>query len=381
MNKKRFILAILISFFVIVGLGFIGSQALFPHNFLNDDFADASLNSTLWINSSNVTELAGHTSIESSTKKNGEQDTAYLILDKDFNDSKEYRINFSMKVIMIGVGAFGERSAVISICNKTSSFSWGEQLGTSNCSLLKRFKTTNLPKTNFSLGISNITNNATLYNSDNTINASVSLNNLSQFYLSFFTLASSPPGDTPINETIYLYNFTTYNFSDSTPPNLTIIAPNTTYTSITNVPVNITALDDWQLDYCYFNVTRGASLEVSNTEIKNCINTTFTVSGDANYIIHIFVNDTSGNNNCSNASFSTINYIPPSSSSSSGGGGYIVEKLTDPIQSKVCKDQYPPFKEAWENFKENKSWENFKIVWYAYFSYTLCEAGASLIPT
>ena len=105
-----------------------------------------------------------------------------------------------------------------------------------------------------------------------------------------------------------------------TNPNLTIFAPNTTYTGITYIPLNLSALDDWEIDVCSYNVTRGASTEIANT-IFNCSNKTFTVSGDANYVLHLCVNDTSGNQNCTDSSFTINSYIPPPASPSSGGGG------------------------------------------------------------
>lgn len=168
-----------------------------------------------------------------------------------------------------------------------------------------------------------------------------------------------------------------------TKPNLTINSPNETYNAITNIPVSINASDDWQLDYCYFNVTRGASLEVSNAVIANCKNTTFTVSGDATYVIHVYINDTSGNSNSTSATFKTTNYVPPPTSSGPSGGGGVpptIEAANATAKVQICEKNYPPLLTAWTNFKTEKSWTNFVIVWYAYWDYATCKSAANIIP-
>lgn len=106
-----------------------------------------------------------------------------------------------------------------------------------------------------------------------------------------------------------------------TKPNLTVTEPNTTYTGITYIPLNFTAIDDYSLDTCMYNVTRGASLEVTNTAATCSQNTTFTVSGDATYVLNMCINDTSNNQNCSSYSFRTVSYVPPPTQSGGGGGG------------------------------------------------------------
>lgn len=116
--------------------------------------------------------------------------------------------------------------------------------------------------------------------------------------------------------------FGTNNFSllvDSTYPNLTIIHPNQTYTGITNIPLNYTVQDNLGISTCWYNVTIGANLDVANTIISNCSNTTFIVNfGDGNYIVHMCVNDTSNNKNCTDSSFTLENYVAPTLL---GGGG------------------------------------------------------------
>lgn len=168
-------------------------------------------------------------------------------------------------------------------------------------------------------------------------------------------------------------------------PNLTINEPNTTYNAITYIPINITAVDDWQLNYCYYNITRGASLEVANTQIAYCNYTTTTVSGDATYIIHICVNDTSGNQNCSSATFKTTNYISPPVVPGGGGGGggtQIIQVLANQTSTSVFCDAktYPPLKDAWDIFMKEKTWLNFIVLWKSYWNYSFCKSSAAIIP-
>lgn len=178
----------------------------------------------------------------------------------------------------------------------------------------------------------------------------------------------------------YLYYI--LNKTDYILPNLTIISPNGTYTGITYIPINITANDDIDIDYCYYNVTRGASAEVANTRIANCLNSTFTVSGDGNYMIYVTVNDTSGNINTSSSAFTTSSYIPPASpGSNTGGGGWRLAKdLTANVYTPYCDPIKPNFETAYNNFLIKQSFDNFKILWFSFWDYGLCKSAASIVP-
>lgn len=107
-----------------------------------------------------------------------------------------------------------------------------------------------------------------------------------------------------------------------TPPIINILQPTGTISSI-NVSFNATIIGS-SLDYCFYNVTRGASLEVINTKI-NCSNFTgqLTISGDATYSFNVWANDTFGNSNISRSSFivSGSGYIAPPIIINSPGGG------------------------------------------------------------
>lgn len=174
-------------------------------------------------------------------------------------------------------------------------------------------------------------------------------------------------------------------WSDHELPNLTLYHPNQTYNGLTYIPLNFTAYDTWQLETCYYNITRGASLEIANTNINCSQNTTFTVSGDASYIIWMCINDTSGNNNCTSNSFKTTNYVaPPVAPPAPGGGGgtivQIINALTTNVTANICKPTYPALSTSWIDFKKELSWTSFKKLWYSYWDYSLCNSAASIIP-
>jgi hypothetical protein len=120
---------------------------------------------------------------------------------------------------------------------------------------------------------------------------------------------------------IYSQNISYTSKFDSFNPNLTLYAPSGTYTGVTYIPINFSAADDINLSSCYYNVTRGASLEIANTYLNCSSNASLTVSGDATYVFRLYVNDTVGNYNMTNSTFITSSYIPPVIPPSGGGGG------------------------------------------------------------
>ena len=109
------------------------------------------------------------------------------------------------------------------------------------------------------------------------------------------------------------YSDININWLEYTTPNLTINTP-TGNTIGTTINYDFTIQDDLELQNCHYNVTRGASLEIANTNFDCSTETTgnFVVSSSAtSYIVNVFTNDTSGNINTSNSAFTT----------STGGGG------------------------------------------------------------
>lgn len=106
-------------------------------------------------------------------------------------------------------------------------------------------------------------------------------------------------------------------------PNITVIQPIGEKTS-TNIIYIINATDNYALKNCKYWVTRGASIEVSNTTVScadQITGTLYVSSIGTDYIFHAYVEDYFGYSNYSNSSFSTsstaIIVLPPSA----GGGG------------------------------------------------------------
>lgn len=107
---------------------------------------------------------------------------------------------------------------------------------------------------------------------------------------------------------------------DSTKPNVSIISPNTTVSSGT-ISINFSATDTNNISSCYYNLTRGESIEKSNTFLTSSTsyyNDTYALSGEATYVLNTWCNDTANNFNASNL---TLIYTAPSGGGSPSGGG------------------------------------------------------------
>ena len=125
------------------------------------------------------------------------------------------------------------------------------------------------------------------------------------------------------------YSNIEYNGSDIV---LSVTEPNCVKTSRT-VSVAWIISDDSPVS-CIYNVYVGASPEIANTSV-NCSDNSasFDVSSDSDFIFNFYVNDSAGNLNSANSSFSVDTSIPTSSPSTSGGsssgcGGYFVNKTS-----------------------------------------------------
>lgn len=114
---------------------------------------------------------------------------------------------------------------------------------------------------------------------------------------------------------------------DNTPPSLIINKPSVTESN-TSIAINISVSDSksgLNLSSCYFNITRGASVEVSDTIIPNCQNASAGLSGDATYLLTLKALDNATNINITSLSFTvsgsgTIIIITPPPSGGGGGG-------------------------------------------------------------
>ncbi len=119
---------------------------------------------------------------------------------------------------------------------------------------------------------------------------------------------------------------------DTANPNLTLLEPTGTKTSRAGIPASWNA-SDLNLQACWYNVYRGASVEIINTTV-NCTenSTSFDVTVDADFTFNFYVNDSAGNLNSSSSSFtvSTTTSSPSSGGGGGGGGGGITSPIITP---------------------------------------------------
>ena len=127
------------------------------------------------------------------------------------------------------------------------------------------------------------------------------------------------------NDSAGNYIFATISFTiDTTPPNLTIVAPSGIVTSLTP-QILINASDIVGLGTCWYNVTTltdTSSEIISFRQISNCTDDVIPsgqLANSVNYVMFGFVNDSAGNTNVTNSTFTTP--ASPSGGAPSGGGG------------------------------------------------------------
>ncbi|MBT6762335.1 hypothetical protein HOA92_04795 [archaeon] len=95
---------------------------------------------------------------------------------------------------------------------------------------------------------------------------------------------------------------------DVAAPTITIQTPiNTTYTSNTNVHVNYSAADETALDSCWYS----NDSMLTNTTLSSCSNITSVTWSEGEHNVSIWANDTSGNENTIDVTF-TVDTIYPS---------------------------------------------------------------------
>lgn len=113
------------------------------------------------------------------------------------------------------------------------------------------------------------------------------------------------------------YSSLDFQFNEIIIPNFTINSPPNSSVDLTST-LNVTILNSSILDYCYYNITRGAATEIANTNLS-CINFTdsITVSSySTTYNINLFANYTDGFENTT-----TYSFITKADPALGGGGG------------------------------------------------------------
>jgi len=107
------------------------------------------------------------------------------------------------------------------------------------------------------------------------------------------------------------------------------INPNVVLTQPTGSKTSRSISAEWEVSdaspvNCWYNVYRGANLEIANTSVTCSDNSTsFDVTVDADFTFYFYANDSAGNLNSSLLNFSVDTSVPssPSSGGSSSGGG------------------------------------------------------------
>jgi photosystem II stability/assembly factor-like uncharacterized protein len=124
-------------------------------------------------------------------------------------------------------------------------------------------------------------------------------------------------------------------YVDMIDPSLSVSEPNGEKTSRTEIPLEFSVFDASPVS-CLYNVYSGASLEVANTSIDCSQSSSFDVSVDANFVLNFYVNDSAGNVNSVNSSFSVSTSGGGSGGSSGGGssgggggGGAVITKKSN----------------------------------------------------
>jgi len=105
-------------------------------------------------------------------------------------------------------------------------------------------------------------------------------------------------------------------YVDTTNPDLSISEPVGSKTSRTGIVIGFSAGDN-NLDNCWYNVYRGDSIEIANTSVDCSGTSSFDVTVDANFAFNLYANDSAGNLNFTDSSFS----VDSSSGGGSSGGG------------------------------------------------------------
>ena len=147
-------------------------------------------------------------------------------------------------------------------------------------------------------------------------------------------------------------------FVDSLAPTISIIKPEAgkTYGINTSLPLNFSVLDSGVgVGSCWYNVYRGASLEIANTSITNCQNTTFNAGGDESYTLNLYANDSLGNLANNSVAFNIVTTAPALNLLNPKNNSYLNYKENVYFNYTVDSGLSISQCEFWNNF--NGSWQ------------------------
>ena len=122
------------------------------------------------------------------------------------------------------------------------------------------------------------------------------------------------------NQSIEIVDLFVMQTPDNIPPTLQIISPTGSYSYLSNVPLQYSAVDP-NLNYCKYFIMRGDNVEKINTTISDCSNTTFSVSAYASYTLFLYAYDLDGNVNSDSSSFSIVKPEEEEDEDYPSGGG------------------------------------------------------------
>ncbi len=128
-----------------------------------------------------------------------------------------------------------------------------------------------------------------------------------------------------VNDSENLVGSDSISFSvDVTGVSVSLVEPSGEKTTRNNIPINYNVQGD---DVnCWYSVSRGSSIEISNTSLVDCGNSSFNVTVDADFVLNLYVNNTYGSLSSDSSSFSVDTSTeepttPTTTTGGSGGGG------------------------------------------------------------
>lgn len=173
----------------------------------------------------------------------------------------------------------------------------------------------------------------------------------------------------PSNSTIYLDSL-----------NFTIVSPSGTSSS-PNITINYSIGSVGDVNYTYYNITKGASTEKENTPLNasdGFYNDTYTLTGEGTYIINLWANQSGGISNTTSIALTyTAGVVVVVSG---GGGGGVSPDTEETIKTETCEIYVQPFASSIEKFKEETTFENFVALIKAFFDRSICDSAGSIVP-
>jgi len=167
------------------------------------------------------------------------------------------------------------------------------------------------------------------------------------------------------NNTIGNQNSSSISFYISVYPSLTISEPqNKNYANNNTIFLNYTVDDILGVSSCWYKVINSSGyLNIDNTTITNCLNTTFgLISGDIDYNLTLYINDSLNNINSSTVNFGIRTSSPSVNLNYPTNNQWLNYKNNVPFNFTAIKNIGLSTCDLWSNFtgtwKKNYTWVN-----------------------